>query len=322
MNSNDPIFLEPVFKERIWGGTRLRDMFGWNIPYEKTGESWMISTHPEGASIISEGPWKNRTLSWLWNEHREVFGNYPGNKFPLLIKILDADENLSVQVHPRSDISENDLSDGKTECWYMLDCSSKAEIILGHNAKNRTEFEQMAESGKWKKLLHSIPVHTGDFFYIPGGTIHALCAGNVVLEIQQNSDITWRIWDWDRSDTSGNKRILNPEKALEAASFPHKNSLINPVAQKYPGRISTIYTENNFFKVTKHIISDVSEFFLDEPFLAMNIISGTGKLINDNSSWDLKKGMSMILPHDFGSFKLSGKLCVFTTAPGMINTDL
>src|SRR5699024_9302212 len=165
-----------------------------------------------------------KTLIELWDNHRALFGNTAGDVFPLLTKILDANADLSVQVHPddayAKDHENGEL--GKTECWYIIDCKAGAEIIYGHHATTKEEFTNLMEQGKWDTLLRRIPIEPGDFFYLPSGTIHALCEGTLVLETQQNSDTTYRVYDYDRKDQKGNKRDLHLEKALDVSTIPHQ----------------------------------------------------------------------------------------------------
>ncbi len=193
--SREPIFLQPVFKERIWGGRALAETFGYEIPYDKTGECWAISAHPHGQSVVRDGVYAGFTLGQLWEQHRELFGNVSGDRFPLLTKILDANADLSVQVHPDDAYARvherGEL--GKTECWYIIDCEEGAELIYGHHAQSKEEFRAWVEQGAWDQLLRRVKIHPGDFFFVPSGTIHALGAGTLVLETQQSSDTTYRL---------------------------------------------------------------------------------------------------------------------------------
>lgn len=177
--TQSPIFLTPVFKEKIWGGTALRDRFGYSIPSESTGECWAISAHPKGPSTVANGPYKGKTLIELWEEHREVFGGVEGDRFPLLTKLLDVREDTSIKVHPDDYYAgENEEGElGKTECWYIIDCKENAEIIYGHTARSKTELVTMINSGDWEGLLRRIKIKPGDFYYVPSGTLHALCKG-------------------------------------------------------------------------------------------------------------------------------------------------
>lgn len=156
---NEPLFFKPVFKERIWGGTALRS-FGYDIPSEITGECWAFSAHPHGQSIVKNGSLAGKNLEELWENHHELFGNIEGDRFPLLTKILDANQDLSVQVHPNDDyakVHENGEL-GKTECWYIIDCQEGAEIIFGHHANTKDELTTMIAENKWDELLNKVPV--------------------------------------------------------------------------------------------------------------------------------------------------------------------
>ena len=156
----EPIFLEPVFKEMIWGGNRMREAFGFEIPGEDTGEAWVVSAHEQGDCRIRNGRFQGKTLGWLWKKHRELFGNLPGEVFPLLVKIIDAKTDLSIQVHPDTAyarIHENGAL-GKTECWYILDCDADADIVIGHNARNRAELRSMIEEKRFLDLIKIRPI--------------------------------------------------------------------------------------------------------------------------------------------------------------------
>ena len=189
MNMSDLIKLTPIFHEKIWGGRQLETVFGYDIPEGPIGECWAISAHPNGDCQIAEGPYAGHTLSWLWAEHRELFGNCEGKEFPLLIKILDAKDDLSIQIHPNDEYAaeHENGSLGKTECWYVLDCEPGATIIVGQRAKDRVEAAQMIEEGRWDDMLNVLPIHKGDFFQIDSGTVHAIKTGTLILETQQSS---------------------------------------------------------------------------------------------------------------------------------------
>lgn len=217
------LFLKPVFKEKVWGGGALAPLYGYPIPSDHTGECWAIAAHPNGDCLVREGRFEGKRLSELWRDHRELFGGLPGDRFPLLIKIIDAREDLSIQVHPDdayARIHENG-SLGKKECWYILDCDPGTTIIIGQKARSREEFEQRMKSGQWKDLLNEIPIHPGDFFQIDPGTVHAIKGGTILLETQQNSDVTYRVYDYDRMD-HGRKRPLHIRQSLDVIRFDER----------------------------------------------------------------------------------------------------
>ena len=175
------LFMEPVFKEAIWGGTKLRDVFGYEIPSDTTGECWAVSAHKNGDCRIAGGMYDGRLLSSLWEEKPELFGNYPGDQFPLLVKIIDAKADLSIQVHPDDEYAKvhEDGSLGKTECWYILDCDPGTEIVIGHHAGSHEEMEAMIRGHQWDEFIRKVPVKKGDFFQINPGCVHAIKGGTV-----------------------------------------------------------------------------------------------------------------------------------------------
>lgn len=306
-----PLFLDPVLKERIWGGRKLNQMYGYDIPSDRTGECWAVSAHPNGQSVIRGGEWQGRTLGELWASCPEWFGaTSTGGAFPLLIKILDASEDLSVQVHPDDEyarVHENGEL-GKTECWYILDCEPEAEIIFGHRATTREQLVRMIESGQWDELLIKVKVHKGDFFYVPSGTIHALGKGTVVLETQQSSDTTYRVYDYDRKDTEGRLRELHLEKAIEVTTVPHTDAHTEPAVALYGDSKVTTLVSNEFFTVKHLIVAGEVELELEDQFLIYSVMDGEGTLQLDGTHYPLQKGDFFILPAGPGTYRFGGKL--------------
>lgn len=305
-----PIFLTPVFQERIWGGTRLRDTYNYDIPSSTTGECWAISAHPNGQSTVTNGEYKGITLSELWANHHEFFGNDKRDRFPLLTKVLDANDDLSVQVHP-DDRYANEYENGelgKTECWYIIDCDDDAEIIFGHNARSKAEFVSMIENNKWNELLQRVKIKPGDFFYVPSGSIHALCKGILVLETQQSSDTTYRVYDYDRRDQDGNLRELHLEKAIQVTTTPHIISKVEPKISKMGTSTITAYIEEPYFTVYKWDIHSCLEMKQDKSFMLVSVIEGDGKLTVNGERYLINKGHHFILPNRMGDFVLEGNI--------------
>lgn len=233
-NICDLLFMEPVFHGKIWGGRKLETMYGYDIPAGPVGECWGISAHPNGDCRIANGPLAGKYLSEVWDAKPELFGNIAGDRFPLLIKILDATDDLSVQVHPDDAYAgeHENGSLGKTECWYVIDCDEDASIIVGQRAATREELSLAIEEGRWSEVLNEIPIHPGDFFQINAGTVHAIKRGTVILETQQSSDITYRLYDYDRRQDDGSLRELHIEKSLDvvdyAAAAPKSGAIAAP----------------------------------------------------------------------------------------------
>ncbi|WP_420489530.1 mannose-6-phosphate isomerase, class I [Neobacillus niacini] len=303
-----PLFLKPVFKERIWGGNSLATEFGYDIPTDYTGECWAISAHPNGPSIIENGPFAGMTLDELWTKQPELFGKPNEEVFPLLTKILDANADLSVQVHPDDEyakIHENGEL-GKTECWYILDCKEGVDMILGHNAKTKDELIQQTNEGKWNGLLRRVKIKPGDFFYVPSGTIHALCAGTLVLETQQSSDTTYRVYDYDRKDSEGNLRDLHLEKAIDVTTISHQETGVTPIVEERENATVTTFVESDFFSVYKWTINGKATFSSADRYLLVSVILGDGALVHAGERYPLKKGTHFILPVGTGEFELEG----------------
>jgi len=313
----EPFFLTPFFQERIWGGTKLQSEFGYDIPSDITGECWVVSAHPNGQSVVSSGTFEGKTIGELWNEHRELFGNIEGDVFPLLTKILDANSSLSVQVHPNDEYAgkyENGEL-GKTECWYVVDAEEDAEIIFGHRAQTKAQLGNMIERGEWNDLLRRVKVKPGDFFYVPSGTIHALCSGVLILETQQSSDTTYRVYDYDRIDKNGQKRDLHFEKSIDVITVPHEDFPTAPRVENRTGVTVTTFVQEEYFSVYKWNITGVGEFLQDKPFLIGSVLNGAGEIVIDGESFIVGKGSHFILPSGMGKFKLKGELELIISHP-------
>ena len=310
--TREPIFLEPVFKERIWGGTKLRDLFGYDIPSDHTGECWAVSAHPNGQSTVANGACKGMPLGKLWAEHKELFGTAAERSevFPLLTKVLDASQDLSVQVHPDDEYARAHENGelGKTECWYVLAAEPGAEIIYGHTAKSRKELEAMIREGRWNELLSRVQVKPGDFFYVPSGTIHALGAGIVVLETQQSSDTTYRVYDYDRTDAEGNKRELHLEQAIRVTTVPHVDAETSYKVEQAGDAAITTYVSNDFFTVQKLVLDGSLTVESRETFRICSVIAGSGSLHVGGQEYALGMGQHFIIPADSGSLRFAGRM--------------
>ncbi|WP_368400188.1 mannose-6-phosphate isomerase, class I [Streptococcus anginosus] len=304
---SEPLFLQSVMQEKIWGGTKLRDEFGYEIPSDKVGEYWAISAHPHGVSTIKNGRFAGMGLDQLYAEHRELFGNSSDPVFPLLTKILDANDWLSVQVHPDNHYAmEHEGELGKTECWYVIAADEGAEIIYGHNAKSREELRQQIEKKEWDKLLTKVPVKAGDFFYVPSGTMHAIGSGILILETQQSSDTTYRVYDFDRKDDEGNLRELHLEKSIDVLNIgAPANS--RPVTVKADDLMSTLLVASDFFAVYKWEVSGKVDIEKTAAYLLVSVLAGRGLLTVDGETYPIAKGDHFILPSDVEEWTFEGK---------------
>jgi mannose-6-phosphate isomerase len=234
-----PLVFHPRFKERVWGGRELETLYGKKLPAGKPiGESWEISDRPGDESIVANGPLAGKTLRELMEKYpREILGNAKpaaGNRFPILCKILDAREKLSLQVHPPAHKAAELKGEPKTEMWYIADAAPGAELYVGlKRGITRAEFEKRIAEGTVAECFHRVPVRAGDTMFLPSGRVHAIGAGLVIFEIQQNSDTTYRVFDWHRVGLDGKPRELHVEQSLASIDFEDFEPLL--VAEKFSG---------------------------------------------------------------------------------------
>lgn len=306
-----PIFLKPVFKQMIWGGNRLGTDFGYDIPGDDTGECWAISAHPNGDCVVENGAYAGATLSELWDTHRELFGNVSGDRFPLLTKLIDAKADLSIQVHPDDAYAKEheNGSLGKTECWYIVDCDEDAQIVIGHHAKNHEEVQDMILNKRWKEFIRVIPIKKGDFFQISPGTLHAIKGGTLILETQQNSDVTYRVYDYDRL-SNGKPRELHVEKSIDVIEAPFVPYEVSGNQETGAGYEKQNLITCPFYTVDKLEIDGEAGFEQEKPFLNVSVLDGEGSI----DGIAIKKGDHFILPAGYGAYTLNGRLTLITSA--------
>jgi mannose-6-phosphate isomerase len=284
-----PLIFRPIFMERIWGGRRLQSEFGKKLPPKaQIGESWEIVDRPEAQSVAARGPFKGKTLHELWTEHRWlIFGEVPNApRFPLLIKLLDAREKLSLQVHPPEDVAGKLGGEPKTEFWYVAAADPGAELLLGFSKPSaRDQFENALREGTAADYVHKIPVKPGNAAFLAAGRLHAVNAGNLLIEIQQNSDTTYRVFDWNRVDDKGRLRQLHIEQALQCIDFHD----VTPKLVEPEGEL-----------LVRHKLFEVQKWSLDQPrqitpFAQFAIVCClTGKLSCANV--DLAPGEFFLVP--------------------------
>ncbi len=301
-----PLFLNPVFKQMIWGGNRLGTDWKYEIPGDNTGECWAVSAHPNGDCVVKEGAYAGYTLSALWKEKPELFGNLDLDRFPLLIKIIDAKDDLSIQVHPNDAYAAKNENGslGKTECWYVLDCPEDAKLVVGHNAKDKADLTDMIQNGKWNELIREIPVKKGDFIQIDPGTVHAIKGGLMILETQQSSDVTYRVYDYDRL-SDGKPRELHVEKSIDVITVPAKSAEDSIKDANYlPKNQMNLLIASDYYKVWKLEVTEPIVLNQNEPFMIMSVIAGDG-LLNGQM---IKKGDHFILPSGYGEIRMQGNM--------------
>ena len=312
----EPLFLKGVLQEKIWGGTKLRDEFGYDLPSETTGEHWSISAHPNGPATVKNGEHAGKTLTELWASHRDLFGHQEGEVFPLLTKIIDAKNDLSVQVHPDDEYGlANEGELGKTECWYVLAADEGAEIVFGHNAETKEEFHEMIADGQWDKLLRSIQVKPGDFFYVPSGTVHAIGSGVTILETQQSSDTTYRLYDYDRKDDAGNFRDLHINQSIAVSMIPHVDPQPEMTVTKVDNSELKKLVSNDFFTVYEWIIKNSIAMEREGLYTLVSIVDGKGLIEVDGTSYSLEKGDHFLLPNEVDNWTFTGDLHIIASHP-------
>lgn len=299
-----PLTFHPLFKERIWGGRHLETLYGKTLPPGlRIGESWEITDRPGDESVIARGPLQGRTLGDLMREDSAALlgADAPAkpSRFPLLIKIIDAADTLSLQVHPPARVAAQLAGEPKTEMWYIAHAGPKAEIFVGlKRGIARSDFERLIHGPELATCFHRIPVHAGDAMFLPSGRVHALGAQNVIFEIQQNSDTTYRVFDWNRFDSSGKGRELHLPQSLASIDFDDFEPGLLPTAfhPAQPGRLRPL-VKNNLFDVSLRQLAPGDSF--SPPPGRMEIVGlleGAARVISNSVKDNLTPGRFCLFP--------------------------
>ena len=316
----EPIFLRPTGKDYLWGGSRINDEFGKVIALEPLAETWECSTHPDGPSYALGGEFDGQSLAEILKTHPDYLGTHPerGEGLPILIKFIDAKRDLSVQVHPTDDFAaahENGQR-GKTEMWYVLDAAKDAKLVYG--LRHDTDAEALRESienGTVERHLQTVPIAKNDVFFIEAGTIHAIGAGALIAEIQQSSNLTYRLYDYDRVDKNGHKRPLHVQKALAAANLRSSTAPRQPmrVLHYRPGCASELLCRCRYFEVYRMLVNTERRqkvaYRADAmSFRVLLCVDGCGTVSFCNSASNIYKGDCVFLPADSVELSLHGQL--------------
>lgn len=296
-----PLKFTPILKEKVWGGTKLSRLFGKELA-ENTGESWEVSGVEGDISIVANGALQGKSLIAVIEMYKEalvgkkVFETF-GTKFPLLFKFIDASQDLSVQLHPNDALArKRHNSFGKTEMWYILDAEETARIILGFSREmNAKTYLKHLSKNKLIDILHSEKVVKGDSFFIEPGVVHAIGAGVVLAEIQQTSDITYRIYDWNRPDINGELRDLHNELAIDAISYEKTNAKLHytEAENETLQLCRTPYFETNKLVLTKSMTKNIAAL---DSFVVYMCVEGTAAIETGNTSEEIKKGETLLIP--------------------------
>ncbi|MCX7773357.1 MAG: cupin domain-containing protein, partial [Clostridia bacterium] len=330
-NSLYPLTFKPLYKNYIWGGSNLKKV-GKAIPEMTVAESWEISTHHDGMNVVAEGAFAGSTLEDMGLEFGERFlgtlsmAQYK-KKFPLLLKFIDANDWLSVQVHPEdayAKIHENDL--GKTEMWYILEAIPDATILYGLTREmTREEFEKQIQAGRISSLLKSVKVAAGDVVFIPAGTVHSAGKGILMAEVQQNSNATYRLYDFDRKNPDGTARPLHVTKALDSIRFDRatlKGKFPGLVYEKDGVRIKVLVADSHFCAELIEV-SENGQLFADgRSFVAYTFLEGSAELTWDTGSMKVREGQSILIPASLGTYAFKGQIKALKAYIGDIKKDI
>lgn len=309
---NQFLKFDPILKDKIWGGEKLKDLLNKQTDRKDIGESWEISDVEGDTSVVSIGPLKGKNLKELMSQYKgslvgnAVFDQF-GEKFPLLIKFIDAKEALSIQLHPHDDLAkERHNSFGKTEMWYVMQADPKANLIVGFKKEvTPDEYLRHLENKTLTDILNIDEVKTGDVYFIPTGRVHAIGAGVLLAEIQQTSDITYRIYDWDRQDSEGNYRDLHTEEAVDAIDYEVKESYSTHY-KKQDNLVSEIiscpYFTTNVLPITHAVAVDHSN---KDSFVIYMCVQGSVVFTSVDQKVTLKKGETILVPNALDHFNIS-----------------
>ena len=315
----EAFILSPAFKDYIWGGTRLRDDFGKTCDFERIAESWELSCHKDGLSVIASGSFKGKTLAEYIRDNPVALGTACDRfeDFPIITKLIDAKDNLSVQVHPDNDYARAvEGGFGKTEMWYVLEAEEGAQLIYGFKDKiSKDEFREKIMSGTLLDSVNYVPVRKGDFFFIESGTLHAIGKGIVIAEIQQNSNTTYRVFDYGRKGADGKPRQLHIDKAVDVTSLEPPVSHFKGETKLYSGYTKTLLVRCEYFTVYTIEINGEANLIADGQSF-VHILVTDGKIMFSSTVQDtvvLEKGSSFFIPAGYGDFELVGKAQIVIT---------
>ena len=317
MSIRQPLRLEPIFLEKIWGGRALQPVVPEDLPTDKNiGEAWCLTDREEATSLVAEGPFMGRTLGGLMlSEQEALLGKTqpdPDGSFPLLLKLLDARKNLSIQVHPDHATAQRmgPSHAGKDECWLVLTAEKGAEVFLGlSEGTTASQFAEAAGTSDVVELMTSYPVRAGDFVRVPAGTVHSIGKGLVIVEVQQNSDTTFRIYDWDRKGLDGELREQHVEPALKSILYDQTGLKPGPPEWREEGANmrAPLFEDESYagelLRVHEMLTRDTNNYAG-----ALHVISGQGRIRvrgeDENQSWSISSGQTWLLPADLGAHDL------------------
>ncbi len=313
----EPMLLKPEGKDYLWGGTRLKTEYNKQIAIDPLAETWECSVHPDGPSLVVNGEFSGMTLDKVLEAHPEYMGTKvdPESGFPILVKFIDAEKDLSVQVHPNDEYArEHEHQNGKTEMWYVMDAKPGASLVYGFAHKVTAEqLKKAIQEGTLAKHLQKVAVHKGDVFFMPAGTVHAIGAGALIAEIQENSNVTYRVYDYDRVDKHGNKRELHFDKAVEVMDMNAQGTVKQKarMVRYYPGCSRELLCRCQYFETERiQVTKGFSFSVLETSFQVLLCLDGSGGIeFSDGTIKPVRfsKGDCVFLPAGLGRCHMIGE---------------
>ncbi len=299
-----PMQLSPVCKSTIWGGNRMRDVFGFQTKLDNIAEAWMLSAREDAPGFIVNGEYFGEMLHAVLEKNPELLSASNDKECPLLIKFIDARDKLSVQVHPDDTYAAaKGIGRGKTEMWVILDAARGAELLYGTKEDFSADMLRAAiENGTLSDMLRHVPVQAGDVFYIPAGMIHAIGSGILLAEIQQNCDTTYRVYDYDRRQADGSFRALHIDDAVACAKHFTEAALD---ALRYENGDRDALADAKYFHVESHAVQAPQTFSVGDVFVSLLVTSGCGDLLWQGERYAMTAGMSYFLPAGLGDYTIS-----------------
>lgn len=303
-----PLKLAPAVKEILWGGSKLKTAYGKSASFDKLAESWELTVRPDGMNVIENGEYAGMTLGeYIDKASYGVIGkDYDGDRFPLLIKFIDACDRLSIQVHPSDEYSlKNEGEFGKTEVWYIVEADEGAELVFGLSRDYTKEaFDKAVAENAVENLLNRVKVKAGEVYFIPSGLVHAIGAGILICEIQQNSNVTYRVYDYGRLGKDGKPRETHVEKA--------KDVIVNYTAEEIEElrfsaakeRTPSLLTSCDKFTVNKYEFTDITLCADESSFLSVTFIEGDGCIVHEGKEYAFNKGATYYIPAGMGEFTM------------------
>lgn len=316
------MLLTPALKQTIWGGKRLKDNYNMQTDLSSVAEAWSLSCHPDGESVVASGEYKGKTLTQVIDLlGKKILGSDCAEceDFPILIKLIDAADKLSVQVHPDDEYAKSHETEkhGKTEAWYIIDCDENAELIYGFKDKlSKEQFARSIEDNTLLDYVNKVKVKPGDVAFIEAGTLHAIGAGILLAEVQQSCNTTYRVYDYNRPGLDGKPRQLHIKQSIDVTKYEKPSRTLTPEGklQCSDGFTSQMLCKCNFFTMTlidsQKSFTDIAD---DKSFISLLILDGSGTLVTNNEALKLKKGASVFIPASDGKFTVNGKFKALLT---------